>query len=134
MNKSLFKKLLIALIILYIGLAWKMIAYPLSLAPEELSYVMSKYEETRPLMDNFSLIVLLILILGFFYSIFLLFKFKKFGRQIFTITYFFIPLTIFIDSYIVLDSFEYYLDVLHGALSVFIISIFYFSKIEKEFK
>jgi hypothetical protein len=134
MNKSLFKKLLIALIILYIGLAWKMIAYPLSLAPEELAYVMSKYEETRLLMDNFSFIVLLILFLGHFYSIFLLFKFKKFGRQIFTITYFFIPLTIFIDSYIVLDSFEYYLDVLHGALSVFIISIFYFSKIEKEFK
>ena len=134
MSKSLFKKLLTTLIILFIGLMWKMIAYPLSLAPEELAYVMSKYEETRPLIDNFSLIVSLVLILGHFYSIFLLFKFKKFGRQIFTITYFFIPLTIFIDSYIVLDSFEYYLDVLHGALSVFIISIFYFSKIEKEFK
>mgnify|MGYP006122999967 FL=1 len=134
MSKSLFKKLLTTLIILFIGLMWKMIAYPLSLAPEELAYVMNKYEETRPLIDNFSLIVSLVLILGHFYSIFLLFKFKKFGRQIFTITYFFIPLTIFIDSYIVLDSFEYYLDVLHGALSVFIISIFYFSKIEKEFK
>ena len=134
MSKSLFKKLLTTLIILFIGLMWKMIAYPLSLAPEELAYVMNKYEETRPLIDNFSLIVSLVLILGHFYSIFLLFKFKKLGRQIFTITYFFIPLTIFIDSYIVLDSFEYYLDVLHGALSVFIISIFYFSKIEKEFK
>ena len=134
MSKSLFKKLLTALIILFIGLMWKMIAYPLSLAPEELAYVMNKYEETRPLIDNFSLIVSLVLILGHFYSIFLLFKFKKLGRQIFTITYFFIPLTIFIDSYIIFDSFEYYLDVLHGALSVFIISIFYFSKIEKEFK
>ena len=134
MSKSLFKKLLTTLIILFIGLMWKMIAYPLSLAPEELAYVMNKYEETRPLIDNFSLIVSLVLILGHFYSIFLLFKFKKLGRQIFTITYFFIPLTIFIDSYIIFDSFEYYLDVLHGALSVFIISIFYFSKIEKEFK
>ena len=134
MSKSLFKKLLTALIILFIGLMWKMIAYPLSLAPEELAYVMNKYEETRPLIDNFSLIVSLVLILGHFYSIFLLFKFKKLGRQIFTITYFFIPLTIFIDSYIIFDSFEYYLDVLHGALSVFVISISYLSKLEKEFK
>ena len=134
MSKSLFKKLLTALIILFIGLMWKMIAYPLSLAPEELAYVMNKYEETRPLIDNFSLIVSLVLILGHFYSIFLLFKFKKLGRQIFTTTYFFIPLTIFIDSYIIFDSFEYYLDVLHGALSVFVISISYFSKLEKEFK
>jgi hypothetical protein len=134
MSKSLFKKLLTALIILFIGLMWKMIAYPLSLAPEELAYVMNKYEETRPLIDNFSLIVFLVLILGHFYSIFLLFKFKKLGRQIFTITYFFIPLTIFIDSYIIFDSFEYYLDVLHGTLTVFVISISYFSKLEKEFK
>ena len=134
MSKSLFKKLLTALIILFIGLMWKMIAYPLSLAPEELAYVMNKYEETRPLIDNFSLIVSLVLILGHFYSIFLLFKFKKLGRQIFTITYFFIPLTIFIDSYIIFDSFEYYLDVLHGTLTVFVISISYFSKLEKEFK
>ena len=89
MNKNLFKKLLITQIILFIGLGWKMIAYPLSLAPEELSYVMNKYEETRPLINNFTIIVFLILTLGYFYSIFLLFKFKNLGRQIFTITFFF---------------------------------------------
>ena len=134
MNKNLFKKLLITQIILLIGLGWKMIAYPLSLAPEELSYVMNKYEETRPLINNFTIIVFLILTLGYFYSIFLLFKFKNLGRQIFTITFFFMSLAVFVDSYIIFDSFEYYVDTLHGALSVFIISIFYFSKIEKEFK
>lgn len=134
MNKSLFKKLIITDLVVFILIALKLILYPYSLAPEDLKNAMRMYDEIAPMADNFSLIIFFIIFIGYFYSLFQLYRFKKIGRQIYIIVMALAVLSVFSTGYVVYDPLEYLLDCLGAIIAGFIIASSYFSKIEKEFK
>ena len=81
MNKSLFKKIIITDLVLFILIILKLIIYPYSLAPEDLKNAMRMYDEIAPMGDNFTLIMIFLILIGYFYALFQLFRFKKIGRQ-----------------------------------------------------
>ena len=134
MKKDTFKKLIWAnLIILLISLV-KIIFYPYALAPDDLSKAMLLYEELLPLVDNFILTLVFLTIIGFFVSLYLLYKFNDYGRQLLIVTYMILIIFVFSDGYIVFDSIDYFLDSISTALIGFTIAIAYFSNLSKEFK
>ena len=134
MKKDTFKKLIWAnLIILLISLI-KIIFYPYALAPDDLSKAMLLYEELLPLVDNFILTLVFLTIIGFFVSLYLLYKFNDYGRQLLIVTYMILTIFVFSDGYVVFDSIDYFLDSISTALIGFTIAIAYFSNLSKEFK
>ena len=92
------------------------------------------YDEIAPMGDNFSLIMIFIIFIGYFYSLFQLFRFKKIGRQIYIIVMALAILSVFSIGYTVYDPLEYLSDCLGSIITGFIIASSYFSKIAKEFK
>ena len=134
MKKDTFKKLIWANVIILLTFMVKFIFYPYALAPEDLGKAMLLYEELLPLVDNFVLILLLLTLIAFFVSLYLLYKFNDYGRQLFIVTNILAILFVFSDGYIVFDSFDYFLDSISSALVGFIIAISYFSNLSKEFK
>ena len=134
MKKDTFKKLIWAnLIILLISLV-KIIFYPYALAPDDLGKAMLLYEELLPLVDNFILTLVFLTIIGFFVSLYLLYKFNNYGRQLLIVTYMILIIFVFSDGYVVFDSIDYFLDSISTALIGFTIAIAYFSNLSKEFK
>ena len=134
MKKDTFKKLIWANVIILLIFLVKLIFYPYALAPDDLSKAMLLYEELLPLMDNFILILLLLTLIAFFVSLYLLYKFNDYGRQLFIVTNILAILFVFSDGYIVFDSFDYFFDSISSALVGFTIAISYFSNLSKEFK
>ena len=134
MKKNTFKKLIWANVIILLIFIVKFIFYPYALAPEDLGKAMLLYEELLPLVDNFVLILLLLTLIAFFVSLYLLYKFNDYGRQLFIVTNIIIILFVFSDGYVVFDSFDYFLDSISSALVGFTIAISYFSNLSKEFK
>ena len=134
MNKSLFKKIIIIDFVLFILIILKLIIYPYSLAPEDLKNAMRMYDEIAPIADNFTLIIFFLILIGYIYALFQLFRFKKIGRQIYTIVITLTLLSVFSSGYIVYDPVEYLIDALSSIISGFIISLSYFSKLKNEFK
>ena len=134
MKKNTFKKLIWANVIILLILIVKLILYPYALAPEDLGKAMLLYEELLPLVDNFVWILLLLTLIAFFVSLYLLYKFNDYGRQLFIVTNIIILLFVFSDGYVVFDSFDYFLDSISTALVGFTIAISYFSSLSKEFK
>ena len=134
MKKNTFKKLIWANVIILFIFIVKFIFYPYALAPEDLGKAMLLYEELLPLVDNFVLILLLLTLIAFFVSLYLLYKFNDYGRQLFIVTNILAILFVFSDGYIVFDSFDYFLDSIATALVGFTIAISYFSSLSKEFK
>ena len=72
--------------------------------------------------------------IAFFVSLYLLYKFNDYGRQLFIVTNIIGILFVFSDGYVVFDSFDYFLDSISSALVGFTIAISYFSNLSKEFK
>ena len=134
MKKNTFKKLIWANVIILLIFIVKFIFYPYALAPEDLGKAMLLYEELLPLMDNFILILLLLTLIAFFVSLYLLYKFNDYGRQLFIVTNILAILFVFSDGYVVFDSFDYFLESISTALVGFTIAISYFSNLSKEFK
>ena len=134
MKKNTFKKLIWANVIILLIFLVKLIFYPYALAPDDLSKAMLLYEELLPLMDNFILILLLLTLIAFFVSLYLLYKFNDYGRQLFIVTNIIMLIFVFSDGYVVFDSFDYFLDSIGTALVGFTIAISYFSSLSKEFK
>ena len=134
MKKDTFKKLIWANVIILLISLVKLIFYPYALAPDDLSKAMLLYEELLPLVDNFVLILLFLTIIGFFVSLYLLYKFNDYGRQLFIVTYIILVIFVFSDGYVVFDSIDYFLDSISTALIGFTIAISYFSSLSKEFK
>ena len=133
MKKNTFKKLIWANVIILLIFLVKLIFYPYALAPDDLSKAMLLYEELLPLVDNFVLILLFLTIIGFFVSLYLLYKFNDYGRQLFIVTNIIMLIFVFSDGYVVFDSFDYFLDSIATALIGFTIAISYFSSLSKEF-
>ena len=134
MKKATFRKIIWANVIIFPIFAIKFIFYPYAFAPEELAKAMTLYEELMPLTDNFVLIVVLLALIAFIVSLFLLYKFNDYGRQLFIVSNIIVLLFVFSDGYVVFDSLEYVLDVISTIFIGFIIAIIYFSNLSKEFK
>ena len=134
MKKNTFKKLIWANVIILLIFLVKLIFYPYALAPDDLSKAMLLYEELLPLVDNFVLIFFLLAFIAFIVSLYLLYKFNDYGRQLFIVTNIIGILFVFSDGYVVFDSFDYFLDSIATALVGFTIAISYFSSLSKEFK
>ena len=133
--KNTFKKLIWANVIIFLILTVKLIFYPYALAPEDLGKAILLYEELLlPSVDNFVVILFLLTLIAFFVSLYLLYKFNDYGRQLFIVTNILAILFVFSDGYIVFDSFDYFLDSISSALVGFTIAISYFSNLSKEFK
>ena len=134
MKKNTFKKLIWANVIILLIFIVKFIFYPYALAPEDLGKAIILYEELLPLVDTFVLILFLLTLIAFIVSLFLLYKFNDYGRQLFIVTNIIGILFVFSDGYVVFDSFDYFLDSIGAALVGFTIAISYFSNLSKEFK
>ena len=134
MKKATFRKIIWANVIIFPIFAIKFIFYPYAFAPEELAKAMTLYEELMPLADNFVLIVVLLALIAFIVSLYLLYKFNDYGRQLFIVSNIIALLFVFSDGYVVFDSFDYFLDSIATALVGFTIAISYFSNLSKEFK
>ena len=134
MKKATFRKIIWANIIIFPIFIIKFIYYPYAFAPEELAKAMTLYEQLKPLADNFVLIVVLLAFIAFIISLFLLYKFNDYGRQLFIASNIVILLFVFSDGYVVFDSLDYFLDTISTAVIGFTIAISYFSNLSKEFK
>ena len=134
MKKATFRKIIWANVIIFPIFMIKFIYYPYAFAPEELAKAMTLYEELKPLADNFVLILVLLAFIAFIISLFLLYKFNDYGRQLFIASNIVILLFVFSDGYIVFDSLDYFLDTISAAVIGFTIAISYFSNLSKEFK
>ena len=134
MKKATFRKIIWVNVIIFPIFVIKFIYYPYALAPDELAKAMILYEELKPLADNFVLIVVLLAFIAFIVSLFLLYKFNDYGRQLFIVSNIVLLLFVFSDGYIVFDSLDYFLDSISAAVIGFTIAITYFSNLSKEFK
>ena len=134
MTKSLFRKLIIAHFVFFILIFIKLLVFPYSLAPEDLKNAMRMYDEMAPVEDIFSLIMFFVILIGYFYALIQMFRFKKIGIQIFIIVIFLSLISVFSYGYVVYDPLENLIDVISSIIGGFIISASYFSKIKNEFK
>ena len=134
MKKNTFKKLIWANVIILLIFIVKFIFYQYALAPEDLGKAIILYEELLPLVDTFVLILFLLTLIAFIVSLFLLYKFNDYGRQLFIVSNIVLLLFVFSDGYIVFDSLDYFLDSISAAVIGFTIAISYFSNLSKEFK
>ena len=134
MKKATFRKIIWANVIIFPIFAIKFIYYPYAFAPEELAKAMILYEQLKPLADNFVLIVVLLAFIAFIVSLFLLYKFNDYGRQLFIVSNIVLLLFVFSDGYVVFDSLDYFLDSISTAVVGITIAISYFSNLSKEFK
>ena len=134
MKKTTFKKIIWANLVLAFLVLPKIIFYPYSLAPDELARAMLLYEELKPITDTFVIIMVLLIFIGYLVSLFLLYRFNDYGRQLYLVVNFIALFTYFSQGYVVFDALEYVLDVIGSILVGFIIAIIYFSNLSKEFK
>ena len=82
MKKATFRKIIWANLILAVLILPKIIFYPYSLAPAELAKAMLLYDQLQPLDDTFVTIMLLLILIGYLVSLFLLYRFNDYGRQL----------------------------------------------------
>ena len=134
MKKNTFKKIIWANLILAILVVIKIVFYPYSLAPADLAKAMILYEELQPLADTFVIIMIFLVLIAYIVSLFLLYRFNDYGRQLYLVVNFIALFTFFSQGYVVFDSLEYVLDVISSIFIGFIIAIIYFSNLSKEFK
>ena len=134
MKKATFRKIIWANVIIFPLFVIKFIFYPYAFAPEELAKAMILYEELMPLADNFVMAVVFLAFIAYIVSLFLLYKFNDYGRQLFIVSNIVLLLFVFSDGYIVFDSLEYFLASISTAIVGFPIAISYFSNLSKEFK
>ena len=134
MKKATFRKIIWANVIIFPIFVIKFIYYPYAFAPEELAKAMILYEELKPLGDSFVMAVALLAFIAYVVSLFLLYKFNDYGRQLFIVSNIVLLLFVFSDGYVVFDSLDYFLDSISAAVIGFTIAISYFSNLSKEFK
>ena len=134
MKKTTFRKIIWANLVLAVLVVIKIVFYPYSLAPADLAKAMILYEELQPLADTFVIIMIFLVLIAYIVSLFLLYRFNDYGRQLYLVVNFIALFTFFSQGYVVFDSLEYVLDVISSIFIGFIIAIIYFSNLSKEFK
>ena len=134
MKKETFKKIVALQLVLLPIYVIKGIMYPYYFAPEELKKAMLMYDELQPFPDTFVLFLLIVFILAYIISLFLLYRFNYYGRLIFLWTTVFSFIFAFSSGYYTFDSIDYFLEYLGTLITGFTIAVSYFSPISKQFK
>ena len=136
MKKETFKKIVALQLVLLPIYVIKGIMYPYYFAPEELKKAMLMYDELQPFPDTFVLFLLIVFILAYIISLFLLYRLNYYGRLIFLWTTIFSFIFVFSSSYyvFVFDSIDYLLEFFGSLITGFTIAVSYFSPISKQFK
>ena len=131
MLENIFKNLLIAQILLLI-LIFVKVMFEFTLLNEEL-YLIS-YNLPLPVPDIYAWVIFAIILIAFFAALYLLFNFKKIGRNIFLFLIIFGILVGFFMGPTIADPIDYLLEYLlavaDGAILVFI----YFSPLKDKFE
>ena len=131
MLEKIFKNLLIAQILLLILIGVKVI-FEFTLLNEEL-YLIS-YNLPLPIPDIYAGVLFVIILIAFFTALYLLFNFKKIGRNIFLFLIIFGTLVGLFMGPTIADPIDYLLEYLlavaDGAILVFI----YFSPLKDKFE
>ena len=131
MLEKIFKNLLIAQILLLILIGVKVI-FEFTLLNEEL-YLIS-YNLPLPISDIYAGVLFVIILIAFFTALYLLFNFKKIGRNIFL---FLIIFSTFVGLFMgpsIADPIDYSLEYLSAVADGAILVFIYFSPLKDKFE
>ena len=131
MLEKIFKNLLIAQILLLILIGVK-VMFEFTLLNEEL-YLIS-YNLPLPISDIYAGALFVIILIAFFTALYLLFNFKKIGRNIFLFLIIFSTLALLFMGPTIADPIDYLLEYLSAVADGAIIVFMYFSPLKNKFE
>ena len=131
MLENIFKNLLIAQFFLLILICVK-VAFGFSLLSEEL-YLIS-YNLPSPIPDIYLGALFIIILIAYFAALYLLFNFKKIGRNIFLFLIIFSALALLFMGPTIADPIDYLLEYLSAVADGAIIVFIYFSPLKDKFE
>ena len=123
--KSTFKKLILLNLLLIITVVF------FSIFLDESEQISNFYKNQE--ISNFILILYLIWLLIYFISIFLLYKFKKIGKNLYLAFFILSGFLVLIEGPVAIDPLIYLIDGLFMATSGAILTFLYFTPIKKDF-
>ena len=133
--ENVFRKLVYLQFILYPLIIFKLYFFPNSIAPQDLSFAVKRYsEEILPETPISITIVFLIILIINLFSLFKLLKFSNFWRQVYLFTFIFMMLFTFLEDFTYVDSLEIFLDYLTYICTTILLTMSYFSPLNKKFK
>ena len=133
--EKLFSRIIYLQFLIWFLLITKVVWFPNSLAPKDLSFAIKRYsEELAPEISMSLIILFFIVFLLNLYSLFKLLKFNNFWRQVYLFTSILNILLGFVQNYSYSDSLEIFLDNLVIICSTVLLTISYLPPINKKFK
>jgi hypothetical protein len=133
--EKLFSKIIYLQFLIWFLLITKLVWFPNSLAPKDLSFAIKRYSEELAPEISISLIILFFIVFVFnLYSLFKLLRFNNFWRQIYLFTSILNILLGFVQNYSYSDSLEIFLDNLIIICSTVLLTASYLPPLNKNFK
>jgi hypothetical protein len=133
--EKLFSRIIYLQFLIWFLLITKVVWFPNSLAPKDLSFAIKRYsEELAPEISMSLIILFFIVFLLNLYSLFKLLKFNNFWRQVYLFTSILNILLGFVQNYSYSDSLEIFLDNLVIICSTVLLTISYLPPLNKKFK
>jgi hypothetical protein len=133
--EKLFSRIIYLQFLIWFLLITKVVWFPNSLAPKDLSFAIKRYSEELAPEISMSLIILFLIIFLFnLYSLFKLLTFNNFWRQIYLFTSILNILLGFVQNYSYSDSLEIFLDNLTIICSTVLLTASYLPPLNKNFK
>jgi hypothetical protein len=133
--EKLFSRIIYLQFLIWFLLITKLVWFPNSLAPKDLSFAIKRYSEELAPEISISLIILFFIVFVFnLYSLFKLLRFNNFWRQIYLFTSILNILLGFVQNYSYSDSLEIFLDNLIIICSTLLLTASYLPPLNKNFK
>jgi hypothetical protein len=133
--EKLFSRIIYLQFLIWFLLITKVVWFPNSLAPKDLSFAIKRYSEELAPEISMSLIILFFIVFLFnLYSLFKLLRFNNFWRQIYLFTSILYILLGFVQNYSYSDSLEIFLDNLTIICSTVLLTASYLPPLNKNFK
>ena len=133
--EKIFSRIIYLQFFIWSLLITKVVWFPNSLAPKDLSFAIKRYsEELAPEISMSLIILFFIVFLLNLYSLFKLLKFNNFWRQVYLFTSILNILLSFVQNYSYSDSLEIFLDNLVIICSTVLLTISYLPPLNKKFK
>jgi hypothetical protein len=133
--EKLFSRIIYLQFLIWFLLITKLVWFPNSLAPKDLSFAIKRYSEELAPEISISLIILFFIVFVFnLYSLFKLLRFNNFWRQIYLFTSILYILLGFVQNYSYSDSLEIFLDNLIIICSTLLLTASYLPPLNKNFK
>ncbi len=127
------KRLILAWASLAILYLLKVIFFDYYFAPSEITIHVLDYEERNEISSLLLIIYFLVFIVGII-SLFMIWKLKLMGRQLFLITLVLSTVLIMPSKYVYMDSLDYIIEYLLIIIDGSLLTLIYLSPISKKFK